>query len=148
MMKIIIGYPTLEEESEILQRFSQPGSGHALTDIKPVLNSREIQDIRDTVSQVHISKELMKYVAGVVHATRSHKDLYLGASPRASLAIMRCSKVIAAMNGRNFVTPDDIRFVTFPVLNHRLILTPESEMEGVEIRQVVDEILKTVEIPR
>lgn len=148
MMKLIVNYPNEAEELQILQRFMNSSAQIDTGSMKPVLPASEIHKIRQLIDKVHIQEGLLKYIAGVVTATRNHRDLYLGASPRASLAIMRASKAIAAMNGRSFVTPDDIRFVTFPVLNHRLILTPESEMEGVEIQNVVSEILKTVEVPR
>lgn len=148
MMKLIINYPNVDEEYEILKRFYHLNAVVAMHEMKPVMSSSEVKKIRELIDQVYIKDELLKYVAAVVSSTRNHRDLYLGASPRASLAIMRASKAIAAMSGRSFVAPDDIRYVTFAVLNHRLILTPESEMEGVEIKNVVDDILKTVEVPR
>lgn len=148
MMKIVMEYPGPEEEFQILQRFSSGDSATAITGIRPVITASKVKEIRELVDKVYVKDDLLRYIAGVVTATRNHRDLYLGASPRAGLAIMRSSRVIAAMNGRSFVTPDDIRKVTFPVLNHRLVLTPESEMEGTELKQVVNEILKTVEVPR
>lgn len=148
MMKILTGYPDQEEEFDILKRFYHSSTTAEMLEMKPVLNAAEIKNIRQLIDKVFITDELLKYIAAVIHSTRNHRDLFLGASPRASLAIMRTAKAIAAMNGRSFVAPDDIRYVTFPVLNHRLILTPESEMEGIDIRQVVDDILKSVEVPR
>ena len=91
---------------------------------------------------------LVKYIAGITNKTRNHGKIYLGGSPRASLSIIKASKAIAAIRGRDFVTPEDIQFVAVHVLNHRLILTPEAEMEGVEAEEVIAEILKTVEVPR
>jgi MoxR-like ATPase len=90
----------------------------------------------------------MKYISQIVTATRNNNALYLGASPRASLAIMTASKAIAAMRGRDFVTPEDIQEVVFPVLNHRIMLTPEKEMEGVSARDIIQQIIKSIEIPR
>jgi len=148
MMKIIIDYPNQTEEFEILKRYYGSNISDELEKIKPILPSSEIKNIKSLIDKVFIKDELLQYIAAVVSSTRNHRDLFLGASPRASLAIMRASKAIAAINGRGFVTPDDIRFVTFSVLNHRLILAPESEMEGTEIKQVIDGILKTVEVPR
>jgi MoxR-like ATPase len=148
MMKILVDYPTHEQETEILRRFNSSSNSASFEKINAVMSASDIKVIRDLIDRVFVQDSLLNYISGVVGATRNHRDLYLGASPRAALAIMRLSKVIAAMNGRSFVTPDDIRYVTFPVLNHRLILTPESEMEGVEMKQVVEEILKTVEVPR
>jgi MoxR-like ATPase len=148
MMKILVGYPDANQEFDILKRYYHTSKAVEMQAEAPILPASEIHKIREIVDQVHVQDGLLRYISEVVHATRNHRDLYLGASPRASLAIMRASKAIAAINQRDFVTPDDIRFVTFPVLNHRLILTPESEMEGVDVKQVVDDILKTVEVPR
>ncbi len=148
MMKLIIHYPDRNQEYEILQRFKTSHIETGISKISPVLKSIDIEKIRQLIEQVFIDDSLLQYIAGVVHATRIHKDLYLGASPRASLAIMRASRAVAALQGRAFVTPDDIRFVTYPVLNHRLILTPESEMDGISLETVIQEILKSVEVPR
>ncbi len=148
MMKLIVNYPDQEQEYGILKKFYSSNALQGLANMKAVLPASEIQKVRKVIDEVHIDNSLLRYIAGVTAATRNHRDLYLGASPRASLAIMRTSKAIAAMNGRAYVTPDDIRFVTFSVLNHRLILTPESEMDGIEIKTVVEDILKTVEVPR
>jgi MoxR-like ATPase len=148
MLKIVVQYPSADEEFEILKRFFSRNTTEKMNDLKPVLDAHEILNIRNLVDQIYMEETLMKYIAGIIAATRNHKDIYLGASPRASLAIMRASKAIAGMHGRGFVTPDDIRYVTFPVLNHRLILTPESEMDGTELIDVVNDILKTIEVPR
>ena len=117
-------------------------------EVKPILSSADINDCRAIIEQVHIKDELLDYIAALVHNTRNNGDIFLGASPRASLAIMKASKTVAAMNGRDFVTPDDIRYVSYPVLNHRIILTPEREMEGFDTKDVIGEIIKTVEVPR
>ena len=100
------------------------------------------------MEQVHIKEELLDYIAEIIHETRNNGNLFLGASPRASLAIMKSSKAIAAMNGRDFVTPDDIQYVAFPVLNHRIILTPEREMEGYDTKDIIEQIIKKIEVPR
>ena len=100
------------------------------------------------VEDVVIKDELLDYIAKIIQDTRISQDLFLGASPRASLAIMKASKAMAALNGRNYVIPDDIRAVTFHVLNHRIILTPEREMEGVSSREVIENIIKRTEVPR
>jgi MoxR-like ATPase len=95
-----------------------------------------------------MKEELLTYVANIVHNTRNNPNLYLGASPRASIAIVRTSKAIAAIRGRDFVTPDDIQKVSYPVLNHRIILTPEREIEGVDSFDVISEIIQKIEVPR
>jgi MoxR-like ATPase len=148
MMKINIDYPSITEEFEILKRFYNHHAEEEMLKQKPVLNALDVKNMRTLIDGVFVKDELLNYIAAVVNATRSHPDLYLGASPRASLAIMRASKALAAIQGRSFVTPDDIRAVTYPVLNHRLILTPESEMDGTELNTVINDILKTVEVPR
>jgi MoxR-like ATPase len=148
LFKVILSYPSLQEEQQILRRFSNDFSGQIKEEVKPVLSAAEIASCQRIIEQVYIREELLDYIAAIIHDTRHHPDLFLGASPRASLALLRASKAVAAMAGRDFVTPDDIRYVTFPVLNHRVILTPEKEMEGFGTREVLDDILKKIEVPR
>ena len=148
LFKINVDYPELEEEKSILRRFRNDFNQTVKQDVRPVFNPEGIAQCRSLVEQVQIREELLDYIAEVIHHTRNHADLFLGASPRASLAILKSSKAIAAMNGRDFVTPDDIRFVAHPVLNHRIILTPEREMEGFDGKDVLDDILKKIEVPR
>lgn len=148
VFKINIHHPSLTEEQQILKRFKNDFSLKTKETVKPVLSATDIAAARSTVEQVYISDELLDYIAALVHNTRNNGDIFLGASPRASLAIMKTSKAIAAMNGRDFVTPDDIRYVSYPVLNHRIILTPEREMEGFGADEVIKEIIKAVEVPR
>ena len=148
MVKINIDYPTLAEEQAILRRFRSDFQLSLQEQVQPVLDSAAIQECRTIVEKVFIKDELLDYIATIVHETRQNGDLFLGASPRASLAIMKMSKAIAAINGRNFVTPDDIQEVAYPVLNHRIILTPEREMEGYATRDVIEEIIKKIGVPR
>lgn len=148
IFKIKVKYPELSEEKEILRRFRSDFSMAVKAEVKPVFSDAGIAACRKLVEKVQIREELLDYIAAVVHNTREHPDLFLGASPRASLAILKASKAIAAMSGRDFVTPDDIRFVAYPVLNHRIILTPEREMEGFDTKDVIDDILKKIEVPR
>jgi MoxR-like ATPase len=148
LFKIILDYPSLEEEQQILRRFRSDFTGALRNQVKAVLSPAAIQDAHKRIEQVYIREELLDYIAAIIHHTRNNGDLFLGASPRASLALMKTSKAVAAMAGRNFVTPDDIRYVSFPVLNHRIILTPEREMEGMSTREVLDDIIKTIEVPR
>lgn len=148
LFKIILQYPSLEEEQAILRRFSND-FGAALRDSVPaILAPEDIADCQKRIEQVYIRPELLDYIAAIVHSTRNNPDLFLGASPRASLALMKTSKAVAAMSGRNFVTPDDIRYVSYPVLNHRVILTPEREMEGYSTKEVLDEVVRKLEVPR
>jgi len=148
LFKIILQYPSLEEEQVILRRFRNDFNGVLSETVSSVLSPAEVADSQRIIEQVYIREELLDYIAAIVHNTRNNADLFLGASPRASLALMKASKAVAAMSGRNFVTPDDIRYVSFPVLNHRVILTPEREMEGYTTREVLDDILKKIEVPR
>ena len=148
LFRIILEYPALEEERQILYRFKDDFKKRQVDDVQAVLTAQEIKECQDIIEKIYIKDQLLDYIAEIIHNTRSHADLFLGASPRASLAIMQTSKAYAAMNGRDFVTPDDIRFVASPVLNHRIILTPEREMEGLQIEDVIEEIIAGIEVPR
>jgi len=148
LLKILLDYPDLDDEKAILKRFREDFSQQIARKVQSVFSPRDIQNCRSLVEKVFIQEELLDYIAQIVVQTRTHPDLFLGASPRASLSILRMSKVMAAFAGRNFVTPDDIRQVVFPVLNHRIILTPEREMEGFSGRDVIEAIVQSIEVPR
>ena len=148
LFKIKVGYPELAEEEQILQRYKNNIKTPSLDDIIAVFSAAEIAKIQSAVETVIVEDNLVKYIAAVTHKTRNHGKIYLGGSPRASLAMIRSAKAIAAIRGRDFVTPEDIQFVAVHVLNHRLILTPEAEMEGTLVEEVIDEIIKTIEVPR
>jgi MoxR-like ATPase len=148
LFKINIHYPTLENEKAILRRFKSDFQQKKTEEVQAVLREDELKTCRALVEQIHIKDELLDYIAAIVHSTRNNGDLYLGASPRASLAIMKSSKAVAAMNGRDFVIPEDIQFVAYHVLNHRVILTPEREMEGYASRDIINDIVKKIEVPR
>ena len=113
-----------------------------------ILNAKQIAEYQHTIKKIIIESNLLKYIAAIVDNTRTNANLFLGASPRASLAIMNASKALAAMNGRDFVTPDDIKKIAPSVLRHRIMLTPEREMEGITADKVVQQIIETIEIPR
>ncbi|KAB1067381.1 MoxR family ATPase [Tamlana haliotis] len=148
LFKIDVDYPNLEEEIEIISR------EHALKDkikteeITSFLTAEQIVNYQNLVTQILVEEHLIKYIAQLIVATRSNQFLYLGASPRASIAILKASKAFAAMSGRDFVTPEDIKRAAIPVLHHRVIVTPEREMEGVSSKQIINQIIETVEIPR
>lgn len=148
LFRIKMTYPTLQNEKDILKKFKNDFNFQNTGDVKNILNASDLQATRKLIEKIHIKDELLDYIATIIHNTRNNGDLFLGASPRASLAIMKTSKAIAAMRGREFVTPDDIKFVAYPVLNHRIILSPEREMEGTETEQVIKEIIEKVEVPR
>lgn len=148
LFKIDIDYPNLEEEVEILNR-EQNLLGSKKTDqVTAHLNKSQINKFQKLVDQVIIESHLIQYIADIIINTRNNPFLYLGASPRASIAILKSSKAFAAMNGRDFVTPEDIKRAAIPVLQHRVIVTPEREMEGVTTKQIIKQIIEAVEIPR
>lgn len=148
LFKIIIDYPNREQEKAILVRYQNDFNMRNQSEVHAVCKPADIEACRELVEQVYIEEKLLDYIADMVHHTRNSNDLYLGASPRASLALMKAAKAIAAINGRDFVTPDDIQQIAYPVLNHRVILTPEREMEGFSTRDVIEEIIKKLEVPR
>ncbi|MGD2033950.1 MAG: MoxR family ATPase [Bacteroidales bacterium] len=148
LFRIKMTYPVLDEEKEILNRFRLKAEPDVEKSVKKVLGARQLQRCTDIVNNVTIKDELLDYIANIIYDTRNNGDLFLGASPRASLAVMNTSKALAAMKGRDFVTPDDIQFVAYPVLNHRIILSPEREMEGLEAEDIIRRIIKKIEVPR
>lgn len=148
LFKIEVKYPSLEEEIEILTSQHQQRTEDQLKEIEPVLSVEQIKALRATIKSLFVEPKLLAYVAQITHETRHNKSLYLGASPRASLAIVNGAKAIAAMAGRDFVTPDDIVKVAAPVLAHRIMLSPEKEMEGLTTADVVAQIIKKIEVPR
>ena len=148
LFKINLNYQGKEDEIEILSRHNANNRLADVSGIKPVINSKDILDFRSKIKDVYVEKNLIIYIASLVEETRLNKAIYLGASPRAGIAMLNGSKAFAALNGRDFVTPDDIRFVAEPVLNHRMIMTPESEMEGQSIGGICKKIIEKVEVPR
>lgn len=148
LFKIKVDYPKLEEEIEILKGHHLRKGNLTEAEISPVLDPNEIAKLRSQIHEIVLEDKLMNYIAELVMKTRNHSHLYLGASPRASIAIMNASKAYAAINGRDFVIPEDIKNVLKPILSHRLILSPDREMEGMKADDVVDMITQSVEIPR
>lgn len=148
LFKIIVPYPTEGEELAILTQFNSMGNTRALDLISPALGGEEIIRLREQIKNQLIEEKLLQFIARLIHQTRNHKSIYLGASPRASLAIMNASKAIAAMQGRDFVTPEDILSVVTPVLRHRVILAPDKEMEGITEDDVIRQIIQTMDVPR
>ncbi len=148
LFKINVPYPSLEEEIQILENAHNRKENLVLSDVEQVLTAEQIAEYQQIIRHIIIEGNLLKYIAAIVDNTRTNANLYLGASPRASLAIMNASKALAAMNGRDFVTPDDIKKIVPSVLRHRIMLTPEREMEGITTDKVVQQIMETIEIPR
>jgi MoxR-like ATPase len=148
VFRIKVAYPVLEAEKLILRRFESDFEQRSNSEVQPILGPTELTDFKQRIERIFIRSELMDYIAAIVHNTRVNGDLFLGASPRASLSILRTAKAFAAMQGRDFVTPDDIRRVSVPVLNHRIVLSHEREMEGHTVEEIIDNITKEIEIPR
>jgi MoxR-like ATPase len=148
LFRIILQYPDATEELAILNRFRSDFNLETTKQVQKVVNAEMLTQAKSIIEEIFISEEILRYIATLVVQTRNHPAIYLGASPRASLAIMKTSKVMAAINGRDFVTPDDVRMVSYPVLNHRIILTPERELEGGGTEEVILEIIDGLEIPR
>ncbi|WP_415060483.1 AAA family ATPase [Flavobacterium sp.] len=148
LFKINIDYPKLEEEINILQKEHALLSENKLSNIKTLLSAEAIQQFQVLVKQVLVEPNLLEYIAKLVVNTRENGFLYLGASPRASIAILNAAKGFAALRGRDFVTPEDIKEAAIPVLQHRVIVTPEREMEGITSKEIIQQIIESIEIPR
>ncbi len=148
LFKIEVKYPSLEEEILIITQQHQQKTNDQLADIKPVLSKEDIIALRLQVRGFYVEPKILEFVAKIIHETRNNKSLYLGGSPRASLAIVNAAKALAAIKGRDFVTPDDIVWVAPAVLRHRIMLTPDKEMEGVTPDEVVKQIIQKIEVPR
>ena len=148
LFKVMVPYPSESEEMTILTQFHNMGNTTALEMIKPVLKSEQIISLRQQIKKQVIEEKLLQFIAKLIHQTRNNKSIYLGASPRASLAIMNAAKAAAAMAGRDFVTPEDILGVVTPVLRHRIILAPDKEMEGISEDDVIKQIIQGMDVPR
>ncbi len=148
IFRIKLEYPSFQEEVEILKRFKNSIRDVSFDQINSILSAAEIEEFQGLIEEVKIEDQLIEYIAKLIAETRNHARLYIGASPRASLSILKSAKAAAAIRGRDFVTPDDIQYVSEPVLNHRIILTPETEMEGITAEDVIAEIIQKIEVPR
>ena len=148
LFKINIGYPTLAEEILILTQQQGKTQNQLLQVANKVLNASEVAKYREVVQNINIDAKLIEYIATIVHDTRSNSSLYLGASTRASLAILKSAKATAALSGRDFVIPEDIQKMAPHVLRHRIMLTHEKEMEGISTDELIENIIKGIEIPR
>lgn len=148
LFKIEIDYPTLQEEILILTNQQGKTQSELLQEVNKILSPAEVKHYRNIVQQVKIEPKLVEYIASIVNETRNNPSLYLGASTRASLALLKSCKAAAALKGRDFVIPEDIIEMAAPVLRHRIMLTPEKEMEGIRPDDLIDSILKVLEVPR
>ncbi len=148
LFKINVEYPTQAEEFRIVTNHHLMKGDQRIDTVGPVLAAARIQELRDKVRGLHVEEKLIHFITAIVGATRNHKSIYLGASPRASIGILNGAKALAAMRGRDFVTPEDIVYVVPAVLRHRLVLTPEKEMEEASADDVIAEIIRSIEVPR
>jgi len=148
IFKIEIAYPSIDEEILIIGKHHQNPQLTVLENIEKILTPNQIAEYQKSVKLIHVEENLIRFIAEIVNKTRNNNSLFLGASPRASLAILNGSKAMAALHGRDFVKPEDIKEMVHPVLNHRIILTPEKEMEGVSTKKVIEQLIDSIEVPR
>ncbi len=148
IFKISVDYPENGEESQILQMTNKNTNHHQLGFIDPVIDKSEIVALRSNLEGIVMKDSLIDYIVKLIGQTRDHHSLYLGASPRASIDLMKASKAFAAIQGRDFVSPEDIKRLFKPVVEHRIILSPEAELQGITIKEVTDQILQQVEVPK
>ncbi|WP_179317772.1 AAA family ATPase [Winogradskyella undariae] len=148
IFKIKVDYPTLEEEIKIIASHHERKGAKPQALINAILDTASLEDYKNKTQEILVEEKIIKYIAEIVSKTRNHPHLYLGGSPRASISILNTAKAFAAINGRDFVIPEDIKKSLNPVLNHRIILTPEREMEGMTTENVIEMIVQSVEVPR
>jgi MoxR-like ATPase len=148
LFKINVGYPNLDEEILIIKTHQDRKGVLPQTLIKPILSETNLLEYKTKIYDILVDEKIMTYIAQIITKTRNHPHLFLGGSPRASIAVLNSSKAYAAINGRDFVIPEDVKKVIAPVLRHRIILTPEREMEGMTADKVIEMIVQSVEVPR
>src|SRR5262245_61195332 len=144
LIRLSLGYPAMEEEGKMLQRLQH---GHPIDDLPTVANASEIIAAQETIREIYVDDKVRKYILEIVHGTRQHDDVQLGGSPRASIALFRTAQAMAAIAGREFVVPDDVKRMVLPVLGHRLILRPESRLRKLTPAAVLHEIVGEVAVP-
>jgi len=144
LMKLTLGYPSQDEESQMLEMLKKE---HPLERIQAVVSAEQLVACQKAIRTVHVDEKLRRYITDIVHATRAHHDLALGGSPRASIALYRTAQAVAAVRGRSYVEPDDVKFVVPTVLSHRLILEPESRLQNVLVEEILVDILDSVAVP-
>ncbi|MGI5817639.1 MAG: AAA family ATPase [Armatimonadota bacterium] len=144
LMRLSIGYPSFTDENEVLERLKL---GHPLRKLRQVASAEEIVEAQNAIREVFVHEKVRQYLVRIVHATRRHDDLALGASPRASIALYRTSQALAALEGREFVLPDDVKYVSEAVLGHRLILSSEARLRGKLVDDLIDDIVSSIPAP-
>jgi MoxR-like ATPase len=144
LIRLSLGYPSFDDEGKMLERLQR---GHPVDQIEPVVMPADVIACQKAIREIYVDEKVRNYILEIVHGTRLHDDVALGGSPRASLALFRTSQAVAAMRGNNFVLPDDVKRMIAPVLNHRLLLKPESRLRKVTTAKVLDEVLAEVPVP-
>ncbi|GAB1446078.1 MoxR family ATPase [Flammeovirgaceae bacterium] len=148
LFKIVVNYPNLEEEINIISKQHLREDAIVLEEVNPILSVEDITSMKTLTRKVHVEEHLIRYIAQIVQETRSNPMLFLGASPRASVAILNGAKAFALIQGRDFISPEDIKKIALPVLRHRIALSPEKEMEGISPDVIVQQIIDKIEVPR
>jgi MoxR-like ATPase len=151
MLKITMDYPTAEEESSLAQRMlgdMSPEEVLARGDVKPVIHIEELKDLKSCLQGIFVREELIQYIVDIVRETRTHESVLVGAGPRATQALLLASRAYAAIEGRDFITPDDVRIMAMPVIEHRLILRPDYEIEGLTVKEVIETVMRKIAVPR
>jgi MoxR-like ATPase len=144
LFRMNVGYPNLEQEGQMLLKLQRE---HPIQNIDQVVDGKELLDLQKQVWEVHVDHTVQKYLLSLIHATRNHSDLALGASPRGSLALFKSSQAYAALQGRDFVLPDDVKRFILPCLAHRVIIRPESSLRGRTVRSLLEHLLESTEVP-
>src|SRR4051794_32330154 len=144
LIRLSLGYPTMEEEGRMLTRLQK---GHPIDDLKPVVSADDVIACQDAIREIHVDDKVKRYILEIVHSSREHEDVLLGGSPRASIALFRTAQALAAIGGRDFVLPDDVKRMAHPVLAHRLILKPESRLRKRTSALVVKDIVGDTAVP-
>jgi MoxR-like ATPase len=148
LFKVEVGYPSLEQEIEIIKKQHELKIEDKTDVVQAVISGEQLKKFQNTIKEILVETNLIEYIAKIIHNTRENPFLYLGASPRASLALLTASKAFAGIRGRDFVTPEDIKEASYAVLRHRVIVSPEREMEGLTADEIIRQILEGIEIPR
>ena len=148
LFKLYSSYPTLQEEIDLLKYGSMMDAKMKLEKIKPVISVSELDQMKQLIHSIHIEEKLLEFLVKLVQRTRNHSEILIGASSRASLALLNTSKALAAIRGRDFVIPDDIIYLAKPILRHRLLLQVEKELEGINTDQMIEELISSIGVPR
>lgn len=144
LIKLSLGYPTIEEEALMLKRLQ---FGHPIDDVVPVVSSADWIACQEVVRKIHLDDQIRTYILEIVHGTRDNENILLGGSPRASLSLQRAAQASAAIQGRTFVVPDDVKKLVAPVLSHRIILKPETRLRKIKTEDVIKDVLDDIPVP-